>query len=123
MSEETGEPTPADEAQADAAFLRENIDITYLKNTIDLDLVDSLLGQFAPTPTPAVQEPDAAPVLEPQQEKSILSRIKDFWRGTDKKIAETESKIKNLLSLHKKAKDVSTLKREYEESISKKLEK
>jgi hypothetical protein len=118
MNEETGEPAPADEA-----FIKENIDVAYLKKAIDLDLVNSLLGQFAPAPAPAAQEPDEGPILEPRQEKSILSRIKDFWRGTDEKIAETESKIKDLLSFHEKAKEVSTLKREYEESISKKLEK
>ncbi|MBU2560187.1 hypothetical protein KKA03_04755, partial [archaeon] len=72
---------------------------------------------------PAAVQEETDLLLEPKQEKSILSRIKDFWRGTDAKIDATESKIKNLLSLHKKAREVSDLKREYEESISKKLEK
>ncbi len=121
---------PETKAKDDASFIAENVDIKYLKKTIDMSLVDSLLGQFGPTPTPAAQPaltkagdpaPEAPAILEPKQEKSILSRIKDLWRGTDKEIEATDAKVKNLKLLLGKAKDVSTLKREYEESISKKL--
>jgi hypothetical protein len=116
----------------DAAFIRENVDIKYLKKTIDMSLVDSLLGQFAPTPAPAATpapekagepEPEAPVVLEPQQEKSILARIKDFWRGTDKEIEATDAKVKNLNSLLKKAKEVQALKKQYEMNLSEKLGK
>ena len=126
MTVETG----VENAEDDAAFIRENVDIKYLKKAIDMSLVDSLLGQFAPTPTPPAPPaakkaeepvPETHVVLEPKQEKSILARIKDFWRGTDREIEATDAKVKNLNSLLKKAKDVQKLKAEYEESISRKL--
>jgi hypothetical protein len=116
----------------DAAFIRENVDIKYLKKAIDMSLVDSLLGQFTPTPAPTATsapkkvegpEPEAPVVLEPKQEKSILSRIKDFWRGTDKEIEATDAKVKNLNSLLKKAKEVQALKKQYEMNLSEKLGK
>ncbi len=122
MDPETG-------AKDDADFIRENVDIKYLKKAIDMSLVESLLGQFAPTPTPPAAKkaeepiPETPAVLEPTQEKSILSRIKDFWRGTDREIEAADAKITNLNSLLKKAKDVQKLKAEYEESISRKLGK
>lgn len=123
MSTETG-PTAL---ESDAAFLRENVDIKYLKKTIDMGLVDSLLGEFDPTPTPSTppttKEEAEAAVMEPTEEKGILTRIKNFWSRTDKKIEGTDTKINNLNSLLKKAREVQMLKAEYEESISKKLGK
>lgn len=127
MSEDNGVAAVENDAQADAAFLQENVDLKYLKKVIDIDLVNSLLGQFAPTPTPAAppaaHEPGAAEILEPKEEKSILSRIKSLWSGTDKKIKDTDTKITKLNSLLKKAKEVQKLKAEYEKSISRKLGK
>lgn len=128
MTVENGAAKAEEEAAADAAFLKENVDIKYLKKTIDIGLVDTLLQQFAPAPEPAAPppaqpEPATGQVLEPKEEQSIISKIKNFWKGTDKRINDIDSRISNLLSLHKRAKEVRALKREYEESISKKLGK
>ena len=118
------------DAEADTAFLKENIDLKYLKESVDIELVNSLLLQFAPTKVPS--PPPAAPVhekaepdeiLEPKQEQSILSRIKNFWRGTDKKIDITSKKIQNLQSRHERAKEVQMLKQQYESSLKEKLGK
>jgi hypothetical protein len=120
----------ASDAEADAAFLKENIDIKYLKKAVDIEIVNSLLGQFAPAtvppPTPETPIPEKAKpekILEPKQEKSILSRIKNFWRRTDRKIKATDNKVKDLQSLHEKAREVQTLKQQYESSLSEKLGK
>jgi hypothetical protein len=126
MDVETGPNTPGSDAAADAAFLEENVDISYLKETIDMGLVDSLLGEFAPTQEPTAEPaapPESGLIMEPKEEQSIVQRIKSLWRGTDKNIAGVNSKISNLLHLHEKAREVRALKREYEESVSKKLGK
>jgi hypothetical protein len=147
MTVENGETISEEESMSDVSFLKENIDIKYLKKTIDMGLVDSLLEEFGLTPEastlpttqvaeePSPEQPGPEPtvpgaaqmeigqVLAPKEEKSIVSRIKNLWRGTDRKIEATENKISNLLSLHEKAKEVRALKQEYEESVSKKLGK
>lgn len=127
MTAENGAATAAEEAAAGMAFLRENVDIEYLKEEIDISVVDSLLQEFghAPKPmpeTPTTEEPDTGQMLEPEEEESAVQRIKGLWKGTDKKLDEVDSRIDEVQTLFNKAREIRALKREYEESISKKLD-
>jgi len=111
--------TPVDEGLVEKTYLKRNIDMDYLKDAIDVKLVDTLLEKkFGAVPKVAIK-----PVVESNDAEAVVERIKNTWEGTDKKIEDIEARVNDLLSLYTKVKEIRALKLEYDMLLSEKLGK
>lgn len=111
--------TPVDEKLAGRTYLERNLDMGYLRETVDLGLVDSLLEKmFGHIPKPA-----PAPAKGPGGIFGIIRKIKNIWEGTDKKLEDVSARVNELSSLHAMAKEVRELKQDYKTRLSERLGK
>lgn len=110
---------PVDEGLVEKTYLKRNVDMEYLKGAVDVKLVDSLLEKkFGYVPKAGIE-----PVVESNDAEAIVTRIKNTWEGTDKKIEDVEARINNLTSLYAKLKEIRALKLEYDMLLAEKLGK